>query len=301
MSRFLAVDWGTTNCRAWVVGPDGQVEARQDFPLGVSKLQPGEAQARFADTVRPALKAEGLPAILCGMIGSNLGWELVPYFDCPADLATLAGGLKRVCDAPPAWIAPGLRGVRPEGGPDVMRGEEVQILGWAAEAPERRTGSHLICHPGTHAKWVRLQDGRIECFVTAMSGELFDILRRHSVVRGPEAPYDPAAFDAGVAAAGDGSALASRLFTTRAWVVGGGMPAEGANSYLSGVLIGADVAATPRLLGAAGEPVVLIGDARLCGLYARALAAAGVESAIYDGDAAALAGLTALYRTELLR
>jgi 2-dehydro-3-deoxygalactonokinase len=300
-TRFLAVDWGTTNCRAWVVGPDGRVEAGEDFALGVSKLQPGEAQARFEDTVRPALNAERLPAILCGMIGSNLGWELVPYFDCPADLATLAKGLRRVGDQPPAWIVPGVRAVRPDGGPDVMRGEEVQILGWAAEAPERSVGAHLICHPGTHTKWVRLVDGRIERFVTAMSGELFDILRKHSVVKGPEGPDDPAAFEAGLAAAGDGSALASRLFTTRSRVVGGDMPASAANSYLSGVLVGADVAATPRLLGAEGEPVALIGDARLCGLYECALAKAGIAVTTHDGDAAALAGLSALYRTEFVR
>jgi 2-dehydro-3-deoxygalactonokinase len=298
-NRFLAVDWGTTNCRAWVVDADGRVEANRDFPLGVSRLEPGEAQARFEGTVRPALGAEDLPALLCGMIGSNLGWTTVPYFDCPADLATLARGLKKVADDPPAWIVPGLRGERPDGGPDVMRGEEVQILGWAAEAPERRRGDWLVCHPGTHTKWVRLQDGRIERFVTAMSGELFDLLCKYSVLKGPGPAGDGAAFARGVEAAGDGSALASRLFTTRARVVGGDMAAEDANAYLSGVLVGADVAATPALLGAAGEPVALVGDARLCGLYGKALAARGVKTTIHDGDAAALAGLVALFRQEL--
>lgn len=297
--RFLAVDWGTTNCRAWVVGEGGRVEASRDFPLGVSKLRPGEAEARFRDTVRPSLNAEDLPALLCGMIGSNLGWRAVPYFDCPAGLAALARGLAIVADDPPAWIVPGLRGQRPDGGPDVMRGEEVQILGWAAGAPERSRGAHLICHPGTHTKWVRLHDGRIESFVTAMSGELFDLLSRYSVIKGPADAHDGPAFLAGVKGAGDGSALASRLFTTRSRVVGGDMAPEDANAYLSGVLVGADVAASPALLGATAEPVVLIGVPRLCGLYQKALSARGIASTTHDGDEAALAGLAALYSQEL--
>jgi 2-dehydro-3-deoxygalactonokinase len=303
---FLAVDWGTTNLRAWVVGADGEVTAGRDFPLGVSRLAPGEAALRLDDTVRPSLQADALPAILCGMIGSNLGWELVPYFDCPADLKTLSSGMRRVAaDGPPVFIVPGLRCRRPDGGPDVMRGEEVQILGWAAGAPERREGSKLICHPGTHAKWVRLEDGRIDRFVTAMTGELFDVLRRHSVLKAPDgiaARRDDAAFDEGVRTAGDGAALASRLFTARARVAGGDMDPAVVESYLSGVLIGADVAATPALLGArADEPVTLIGDEALCRHYERALRARGVAVTAYDGDAAALSGLTALYETERAR
>jgi 2-dehydro-3-deoxygalactonokinase len=296
---FLAVDWGTTNLRAWVVGEDRAVRAARDFPLGVSRLKPGEAEARFHDTVRPALQAESLPSILCGMVGSNLGWVQVPYFDCPAELTTLAGGLHRVAAGdPPVWIVPGLRCQRPDGGPDVMRGEETQVLGWAAEKPERSRGSHLVCHPGTHTKWVRLADGRIERFVTAMTGELFEVLRKHSVLQVEDAPDDDAAFDLGLKAAGDGSALASRLFTTRARRVGGDMKPEAARSYLSGLLIGAEVAATPALLDAAGEPVDLIGDQRLCRLYRRALEARGARVADHDGDDAALAGLTALMQTE---
>jgi len=239
-SRFLAVDWGTTNVRAWVV-EEGRAVRAEDFPLGVSRLAPGEAARRFEDTVRPALGAEDLPAILCGMIGSNLGWETVPYADCPADLDTLAAGLRRVStDGPPALIVPGLRCERPDGGPDVMRGEETQVLGWAASTSTR--GEKLICHPGTHAKWVRLANGRIERFVTSMTGELFDVLRRHSVLQVRESDDDESAFDEGLAAAGDGNALASRLFTARARVVGGDMAPGKVKSYLSGLLIGAEIA-----------------------------------------------------------
>ncbi|MEO6339115.1 MAG: 2-dehydro-3-deoxygalactonokinase, partial [Caulobacteraceae bacterium] len=264
--RFLALDWGTTNLRAWVVADDGTAGERRDFPLGVSKLAPGEAARRFREDVRPALNAEALPALLCGMVGSNLGWAQVPYCDAPAGLDDLALRLHRIeGETPPVAIVPGLRGVRPDGAPDVMRGEETQVLGWIALDPARSRGVHVVCHPGTHAKWVLVKDGRIERFVTAMTGELFDVLRKHSVLGGAEGEDDESAFDAGVDAAGDGAALASRLFTARARVVGGGGLAPGqVKSYLSGLLIGAEAAATPALLGApADAPLALLGDPML--------------------------------------
>ncbi len=295
-SAFLALDWGTTNLRAWRIGAGGQVEDHQEFPLGVGKLAPGEAAARLRDTVRPRMGAETLPAIACGMIGSTLGWVEVAYLDCPVDLAGLKAGLHRVAtEGPPVWIVPGLRCQRPDGGPDVMRGEETHILGWAAAQPDRARGERLICHPGTHPKWVRLVDGRVEAFVTAMSGELFDILGKHGVLKSPDAPDDPAAFDEGLAAAGDGGALASRLFTVRSRVVGGGMAAAKARSYLSGLLIGAEAAGVPSLFGVSpGAPICVIGDLKLCVLYRRALEARGFAVEVHDGEAAALAGMGAL-------
>jgi 2-dehydro-3-deoxygalactonokinase len=295
--EVLALDWGTTNLRAWVIGADGGVVRHQRFDLGVGSLAPGEAERRFHDEVRPAMSAEALPAILCGMIGSNLGWRALPYLDCPADLPSLTRAVQRV-EAPgaPVWIVPGLRAARPDGGPDVMRGEEIQILGWASADPSRMLGEHLICHPGTHAKWVRMVDGRIETFVTSMTGELFSLLRRHSALRVTDAMEDDDAFVAGLEAADDGSALASRLFTARARVVGGDMPSRSAESYLSGVLIGADAASTPSLLGIEPDArVTLIGDPTLCAGYRRALERRGFFVEQFDGDDAVLAGLLALY------
>ena len=237
---LLACDWGTTNLRAWTLDADGAVVAQQDFPLGVSKLAPGEAARRFESEVRPALDAETMPAILCGMIGSNLGWTAAPYADCPAGLADLARSLTEV--APGVRIVPGLRCDGIAGAPDVMRGEETQILGWLAQHSERQTGRHLLCHPGTHAKWVVIEDGRIVRFITAMTGELFAVLSQHSVLRSEAPATDDAAFDEGLAAAGGGDALAARLFTARARVVGGKAEAQSTPSYLSGLLIGAEVA-----------------------------------------------------------
>jgi len=291
-AALLACDWGTTNLRAWTLDGQGAVVAQRDFPLGVSRLAPGEAAKRFDTEVRPGLGAQDLPAILCGMVGSNLGWTAVPYADCPAGLDDLAKALTEVADR--IRIVPGVRCPGIAGAPDVMRGEETQILGWLARHPIRRSGRHLLCHPGTHAKWVRIEDGRIAHFVTAMTGELFGVLGQHSVLKSDAPADDEAAFDEGLAAAGEGDALAARLFSARARVVGGGATAESTPSYLSGLLIGAEVAGVPRLLGEAPQAVVLLGDAALCERYRRALVGQGVEVEVFDGEAAAIAGLFAL-------
>lgn len=291
-AALLACDWGTTNLRAWTLDGSGAVVAQRDFPLGVSKLAPGEAARRFEVEVRPGLGAPALPAILCGMIGSNLGWTAVPYADCPAGLTDLARSLTSVAED--VRIVPGLRCEGIARAPDVMRGEETQVLGWLARHPDRQTGRHIVCHPGTHAKWVLVEDGRIVRFVTAMTGELFAVLGRHSLLQSDAPADDEDAFDQGLAAAGEGDALAARLFTARARVVGGKAEARSTPSYLSGLLIGAEVASVPKLLGHPPSQVSLLGDAALCERYRRALSRTGVRVEVFDGEAAAIAGLFAL-------
>ena len=297
-AAVLACDWGTTNLRAWTLDAAGGVVAEREFALGVSTLQPGEAAARFKSEVRPALAAEGLPAVLCGMIGSNLGWTVAPYVDCPVGVEDL--GRQMVAPEPGGdWvrIIPGVRGEGLGGAGDVMRGEETQLFGWLALNPDRARGRHVVCHPGTHAKWMLLEDGRLTRFVTAMTGELFAVLRKHSVLKSDASPDDPAAFAEGLAAAGEGDALAARLFTARARVVGKGKPADSTPAYLSGLLIGAEVASVPQLLGVRPETrVAVLGDAALCSLYSQALAARGLACQSFDGEAAAVAGLFALYQ-----
>lgn len=296
-AALLACDWGTTNLRAWTLDDAGQVVAHKEFPLGVSRLAAGEAAQRFQAEVQPGLDAVGLPAILCGMVGSNLGWTTAPYADCPTGLADLAHCLVSV-EAHAAWvrIVPGLRCQGIAGAPDVIRGEETQFLGWVAQNPARAEGRHVVCHPGTHAKWAIIEAGRVVRFVTAMTGELYAVLSKHSVLKSDAPSNDDAAFDEGLLAAGEGDALAARLFTTRSRVVGGGKAAEGTPSYLSGLLIGAEVAAMPKLLGLSPEtPIALLGDAVLCGLYAKALRRRGAAFETFDGEQAALAGLFALY------
>jgi 2-dehydro-3-deoxygalactonokinase len=291
VSAFLACDWGTTNLRAWVLDAGGAVRASRDFPLGVSKLARGQAQRLFHDEVRPALAAERLPALLCGMIGSTLGWTAAPYIACPA---TLAGIVEALCAVDEdVRIVPGLRCEGIAGAPDVMRGEETQIFGWLHADPARLRGTHLVCHPGTHAKWAWIEEGRIVRFVTAMTGELFDVLRKHSVLRADTDREDEASFEAGLAAAGQGDALSARLFSARARAVACGADAATTASYLSGMLIGSETASMLKLFSHRG-PVVLIGEPSLCARYAPALARHRVEITAFDGEAAARAGLCAI-------
>jgi len=295
---FLAADWGTSNLRAWVLEPDGSVRDGRKFPWGVAKLQPGEARTILESEVRPGLQAEVLPAILCGMVGSALGIAATPYVDCPVDARSLAGKLHRVSDeGPAAYIVPGLRARRPNGDPDVIRGEETKVLGWLALDPARREGRRVLCLPGTHCKWILIEDGRIERFLTAMSGELFDVLSHYSVLRSDEPADDEAAFDAGLEAGEEVGALASRLFAVRSRVVGGDMPADQARSYLSGLLIGDETAKMAAAFGldAASGPVALLGEPHLCRWYQRALGRLGLAVETDAGDAPVLAGLHILF------
>ncbi len=289
---FLACDWGTTQLRAWVIGKNGQVLRRRNFAYGVSLLKTGEAREIFYADIRPVMQAESLPAFLCGMIGSNLGWQTVPYQPCPIDLSMLAASLTQVEREPGVWIVPGVRGAGIAGAPDVMRGEETQLLGWIAQGAARERGEFAVCHPGTHAKWVIVEDGRIVRFITAMTGELYQLLRSHSVLRTEAKANDDTSFDEGVAAASDGGALAARLFTARTRVVTGMRSEATSASYLSGLLIGAEVASLPRLLGLDRAPTInLVGDLALCRWYARALSLQNIGAAIHDGEDAVIAGL----------
>jgi 2-dehydro-3-deoxygalactonokinase len=299
MSAFLACDWGTTNLRAWVIDDQGRALRQKEFAqLGVSRLQPGEAARRFIEEVRPAMQAEDLPALLCGMIGSTIGWAVATYAAAPIGLDDLTTKLLKV-EAPGAgvWIVPGVQAQGVAGAPEVMRGEETQALGWLAGDPARAKGRHLVCHPGTHAKWIVLEEGRLVRFVTAMTGELFDVLRKHSVLKTEGGDTDPDAFALGLATAGDGDALSSRLFTARTRVVAGGLDPRSAGSYLSGLLIGSEVAGAPRLLGVDDQaPIALVGAPALCALYRVALERRGHSVVVHDGDEASLAGLHALHR-----
>lgn len=297
MRAFLAIDWGTTNLRGWRIGSSGEVESQVDLPLGVARLRPGSARECFERQVRPALDPEAhLPTLMCGMVGSNIGWEATPYADCPADLAALRHALVEVKSGEAAVrIVPGLRTDGIARSPDVMRGEETQVFGWMALDPARKEGLHIICHPGTHSKWIAVENGAITTFVTSMTGELFDLLSRHSILAGGDNRNDSSAFSAGLAAAGDGGALAARLFSARGRIVAGGADPETAPAYLSGLLIGAEIASSPQLVGALRDTEIhLVGSPALRAAYARALEAFGWPCAQCDGEEASIAGLRAL-------
>jgi 2-dehydro-3-deoxygalactonokinase len=299
MSRaaFIAGDWGTSRLRLYLCDTGGHVLARGEGE-GASVA---DCAGRFAASVASWDKAHGaLPAVLSGMVGSTIGWREVPYLKCPAKPATIAGAALRFeAGGRAIAILPGLSCVGKTGAPDVMRGEETQILGALRLHPNLAKGCHIFCLPGTHTKWVMVTDGAVSLFQTALSGELFELLRRHSVLaRDGANPQESSvdvqnpAFALGLefARRNAGADLLHLLFSARSRVVTGEMAKADAASYLSGLVLGKDIATALALLDLTG-PVQLICTPALAALYARALGAYDLDSAVIDGDRAALAGL----------
>lgn len=287
---YIAVDWGTTNRRAYRIDAGGARADSFGDDRGLMAVPAGGFDAAAAE-IRERLG--DLPMLLAGMVGSNRGWREAPYVPCPAGAQELAGAI--------LWIEPGRTGIVPgvcqrgAAGADVMRGEEIQVVG--AVAAGLAGPDSLICHPGTHAKWIAMEGGRIASFRTMMTGELFSLLRKHSILAPQLAGQvtDDASFREGAAAALGGADILSSLFGVRARFLLEEDEGESA-SYASGLLIGSDVRAG---LGRhdAGE-VVLIGRPDLCALYGAALGEAGRPSRAVDGAAAFLAGIKLL--TEML-
>lgn len=283
--RLIALDWGTSSLRAYLLGAGGAVLDEFGSDQGASRLKGDEFPAAFAEATGAWRERwPMLRSLASGMVGSNVGWIEAPYVACPASVEDLAGALAEAPGAGPL-IVPGV--AQCEGLPNVMRGEETQILGVLCLHPERRAQARLAL-PGTHSKWVEVRDGRIRRFDTYMTGELFAVLKDHSIL-GRLAKVEPpeeeahAAFERGVRA---GDRLAPLLFSARSLVVTGQMHADQSLDYLSGLLIGEEL----RCAGAA--PDLLVGDPGLCARYRRAMAALGLgEAPVIDAAEATTAGL----------
>jgi 2-dehydro-3-deoxygalactonokinase len=290
-------DWGTSRLRLFRIEA-GVVTDRVVGP-GIAALALSPADTLIA--ALSAWRAAGDPSAvqLCGMIGSRNGWIDVPYVDCPADPSAWRAGAARIdLDGIPVTIMPGLACITPGGAPDVMRGEETQLFGAIAIDPSLRQGRHLIALPGTHSKWAMIEDGRIVGFQTFLTGELFALLRDHSILTraaSPDAQADAgdedAGFDAGLARARGGDLLGS-LFEARSAQLRAGRSSGWALGFLSGLIIGSEVAGAVAAF--AVDHVGLIGDPALTARYVRALAVHDHPTTRYDGDDCALAGLALL-------
>lgn len=283
---FITVDWGTTNRRAYLLDRAGRVTARMEDDRGVTSVEPGAFRAAVA-SIRQRLGDK--PLLLAGMIGSNRGWREAPYVRCPARLHDLAGKLEWV-EPGRAAIVPGLSFVEGDRG-DVMRGEEVQVFGLLRQDGE---APGTICHPGTHTKWIAIEDGAIARFRTIMTGELFGLLRRHSILASllqAEPAIGEAFFD-GVRQGYSDGALSADLFAIRARVLLALLPESEAASYASGLLIGCDLRA--GLEGRGEREIVVLGRPSLTRLYAAALRHCGHPAREADGAEAFVAGMQAI-------
>lgn len=280
---YIAVDWGTTNRRAWLVDREGGVADEFADALGLLSVPPNGFEPAVA-SIRE--KLGDYPMLLAGMVGSDKGWRKVPYLNCPVDAQMLADNV--------LWVEPLQTGIVPgvcqiQGRADVMRGEEVQVFGAIAE-PSASADAY-ICHPGTHTKWIRLRQGKIDSFQTMMTGEIFDLLKTESILSAqmasPATP-DPA-FQAGLDEIRAGIPLLSALFGVRARYLLGQGGDTGA-SFASGLLIGSDVQAGLARANA-GEKITIVGRPDLCSLYEIAIEQAGFECKLIDGERAFLAGI----------
>ena len=295
---MIAVDWGTSSFRAYRLAPGGAVLDRRDAPRGIMQVEGGRFAGVLRDAVGPWLAEGEGRVLLCGMIGSRQGWVEAPYLACPAGLDELAAGLVAVpFEGASVRLVPGLRHADEHGVPEVMRGEEVQIMGALAGSSAGRRADGLVCLPGTHSKWARVRAGRVEGFATHMTGEAFAALRGHTILGRMmrDGPADPAAFLRGVERSGQPGGLLHHLFGVRTLGLFGELAETDAADYLSGLLIGHELRAAmpgagPEAAPDAGEgagEVHLIGAPALCALYGRAIVARGGRAVAGDPDAAA--------------
>jgi 2-dehydro-3-deoxygalactonokinase len=284
---MIAIDWGTSSLRIYRLDETGAIRARREAPAGIMNVAAGG----FAETLEAQLGdwIDDTPIVMSGMIGSRQGWHEVPYAECPSGAADIARLMQPVAwgKGRRAWIAPGLCCRDAAGVPDVMRGEETQIIGALAALP---AGAATICLPGTHSKWVRWRDGQIIGFATAMTGEVFAVLRRHSILgrlmgEDKASSHDPGAFAAGLRRAGEPGGLLHHLFAARTRGLFGEIADDALPSYLSGILIGHEIAALAPREG--GDAIHLIGAPELVALYREALTACGRDSRILDADCVA--------------
>lgn len=293
--ELIALDWGTSSLRAYLLGDAGQVLETRSNHQGLQALPlPGAVgfEKAFADIAGGWLTSwPHLPVVAGGMVGSVQGWKEAPYVRCPADVATLAAHSVRVPSGlgGEVVIAPGLLLDEPDAPPDVMRGEEIQMAGALATHPALAAGATLVL-PGTHSKWVQIQAGQVVHFSSYMTGEMFSLLVNHSILGRlmTDAPVDDAAaadaaFTQGVHAARDSQPgdFTHQIFAARTLGLTQRLPHQLLKNYLSGLLIGHELVsglaksvasqATPR-------PLLLIGEPSLCQRYAQAFIALGLAA-----------------------
>lgn len=295
---YILGDWGTSNLRVYLHSKAGGLLQTLEGQ-GIGRVR-DQAAPYFFKLVEPWRRKYGhVDITLSGMVGSNIGWLETPYVDCPATKELLCERLSRFSAmSHNIAIVPGLKTCNPFDAPDVMRGEESQVVGALALEQGLRVGRHVLCLPGTHTKWVLVEDGRVQTFFTTISGELFALFRKHSVLVDWHEEIDPeksATWEQGMARAEAifPSALLHIIFEVRSRQLAGQLTRPEAVSYLSGLIIGRDIAGSLPVFedGEETPGITVVGASRLAGLYASGCARQNREARVVDGEQALLAGL----------
>jgi len=299
---FIAGDWGSSNLRLYLcsAAPD-QAAQLLDTRHGPGVLaMEGDFEDKFFDLANDWLRENGaLPIILSGMVSSNLGWKETTYLTCPLSSVDIAAGVKQfTARGHTIWILQGVSTTNPFGLNDVMRGETLQVLGWLQHASKNGDGQHLLTFPGTHNKWVLMQDAQLKTFLTAFTGELFGLLRSHSTLseQAGTFDFDHEAFMLGVQTLADskGRPLLNTLFSVRSRQVLGELVETQSLSYLLGQLVAADVLsaldAFPNI-----QSITVIGEQKISDQYESALKHFDREVICVNSDQIAVNGFGAVY------
>ncbi|MGX9380385.1 2-dehydro-3-deoxygalactonokinase [Pseudomonas sp. JQ36] len=297
-AQLIALDWGTTSLRAYKLAAGGVVLEQRALSSGIMQLPKtprvingGECadgfELAFEEACGDWLDSQpDLPVIACGMVGSAQGWREAAYCETPANVANLGNSLQTLVSlrGTRVHIVPGV--IQRSRLPNVMRGEETQVLGVLQNLSAEAGGDLLIGLPGSHSKWVEVVEGCITHFDTFMTGEVFAVLSEHSILGRTQqqgAAFDGLAFDRGVqvALSADGElGVLSTLFSARTLGLTGELAPTAQADYLSGLMIGHELAALAtvqrRRRNSVHLPsIILIGNAQLCARYGRALDACG--------------------------
>ena len=288
---LIGIDWGSTNLRVFRFDDTGKVIASRSSPEGVLRVQDRSFDEVLRENIGDWLEAGETRILLCGMIGSRQGWIEVKYVSCPVGITDLATAVMQVpFPGAEVLLIPGVAGIDLCGVPEVMRGEETEVIGMVQACK----GAGLACLPGTHSKWVRFADGIIESFVTCMTGDLYAALRLNTILGRIMTHNEVANKDAflrGVNRSAEAGGLLHHLFGVRTLTLMDQLREDSSASYLSGLLIGHEVrAAMPP-----NAHVHLVGDPQLCFLYAQAIQSCG-GSFTLEEEYASARGLAAIGR-----
>ncbi|MGH1463964.1 MAG: 2-dehydro-3-deoxygalactonokinase [Cognatishimia sp.] len=288
---LVAVDWGTSNLRLTLLDTAGEAIGERSSDRGMGTLEPSEFEGALLELIDEDLPpGKVTPVICCGMVGARQGWQEAPYLTVPCAPPDGTRATPVAVNDPrlSLWILPGVMQQSPA---DVMRGEETQIAGYLAQNPEF---DGVLCLPGTHTKWVRISAGEIVSFQTFMTGEIFALLSKNSVLRHTVngANWDAAAFEDALSdAMSRPQGIASKLFGLRAENLVGDMSPTQGKARLSGYLIGLELAgARPYWLG---MEIAMIGAPALSKLYQDGLAVQGVTASLHSVTDMTLSGLKA--------
>ncbi|MBR0670625.1 2-dehydro-3-deoxygalactonokinase [Neoroseomonas soli] len=286
---MIGIDWGTSSLRAYRLASDGTVLARREVRRGILTIEPGGFPDALQEVAGTWIAEGERRVLLCGMVGSRQGWVEAPYLPCPAGIDEIAAATIPVpFQGAEVRLVPGLTCRDRHAVPEVMRGEETQMIGAAAGLDGTEV---TICLPGSHSKWARMERGRVTGFTTHLTGEAFAALAGHTILArmlNPSAPHHARGFARGVARAKQPGGLLHHLFGLRALSLFDEVSEEEAASFLSGLLIGHEVAAA--LEEGVAPPVILVGAPALTSRYAAALDGFGIPHRAAEPDVAA-AGL----------